>query len=160
MAQQHTRSSIQREPIAMPLPGSVQSSCGIAEAALLTCSCGRSCRSFGAVPQQLASPAQWMETARTVLWSRLNGKTSPPITTQREEGTGAARHAQKLFSLYAMAHENDWGMVAQRRMNDKREALIETGMIESGAYIYPKISQYASLTPDSNRSGICLFLNS
>lgn len=39
-----------------------------------------------------------------------------------------------------MAHGDDRGVVAWRSMNDKREALIGTGMIESGAYSYPKKS--------------------
>lgn len=39
-----------------------------------------------------------------------------------------------------MAHGDDRGVVTRRSMNDQREALIETGMIESGGCIYPNKS--------------------
>ena len=39
-----------------------------------------------------------------------------------------------------MAHGDDRGVVVRRRKNGNREVLIETSMIESGAYIYPNRS--------------------
>ena len=56
----------------------------------------------------------------------------------KERRKGVARHEQKHFSLVAMAYGDDQGVVAWRSMNDKREALIGTRMIKSGARIYPK----------------------
>ncbi len=43
-------------------------------------------------------------------------------------------------SLYAMAHGDERGGVARRRLNDQREALSGTDMIESGGYTYPNKS--------------------
>jgi hypothetical protein len=50
------------------------------------------------------------------------------------------RHEQKILILVVMAHEDDQGVVSCRSMNDKRQALIGTGLIESSAYMYPNKS--------------------
>ncbi len=67
------------------------------------------------------------------------------MDAQGEGGEGVAKHEQKLFILVAIAHGGERSVVERRRRNDKREALIGTGMVESGAYIIP-ISPYSYLT--------------
>ena len=57
-----------------------------------------------------------------------------------EGGEGRVRHEQKLFILLAMAYGDDRGVLVRRRMTGKREALVGTGMIESGGYAYPNKS--------------------
>lgn len=49
---------------------------------------------------------------------------------------GRERHERKFFSLYAMAHGDDRGVVARRRLNDQREVLSGTDKIELGGYLY------------------------
>ncbi len=74
------------------------------------------------------------------------------MDAQGEGGEGVAKHEQKLFILGAIAHGDERGVVARRRLSAKREALSGTSMIESGAYIYQNKSIHMPDPPINSRN--------
>ena len=67
------------------------------------------------------------------LASKCDGRT-------RGRCKGLVRQARSSSSQYAAADRDDRGVVVRRRLNAKREALMGTGTIESGGYMYPNMS--------------------